>query len=113
MDRDAGRCNVANNRRGCISAFIEARLDCSDSDFSPLTALAATVRGTRNANGSKAFTRPGMQWSGYSTRSGAMKNELFPDRWYGLKLTVFPDAKPQLELNHDPDCSVDPQWFRT
>jgi hypothetical protein len=33
-----------------------------------------------------------------------IKDEVFPEKWYGFKLTIFPDSKHKTEFNHDPDC---------
>jgi hypothetical protein len=45
---------------------------------------------------------------------GTIKNEVFPDKWYGLKITIYRGGKYQYELNHDPECYVnDPQWYYT
>jgi hypothetical protein len=45
--------------------------------------------------------------------------ELWPTRpsfekmWYGLKVTVFPDGKYNVEFNYDPECSCDPKFFES
>lgn len=39
------------------------------------------------------------------------KDKLFPQKWYGLKLTVFPDGKCETEFNYDADCINDPDFF--
>ena len=44
---------------------------------------------------------------------GAIKNKVFPERWYGLKLTVLAKGEGQLELNPDPNCYVEPGWYKT
>ena len=32
--------------------------------------------------------------------------------WWGLRVTVSPDGPPALELDPDPNCAVDPIWFK-
>ncbi len=33
--------------------------------------------------------------------------------WYGLKVCVTPNCEITTELNHDPNCVIDPTWFHT
>lgn len=33
--------------------------------------------------------------------------------WYGLKVTVSPDGMITTDLNNDPNCVVDPTWFKS
>ena len=42
-----------------------------------------------------------------------MKDKVFPDKWYGLVMTLHPDGKCQLDYNYDPNCSDDPSFFDT
>jgi hypothetical protein len=48
---------------------------------------------------------------------GDLFDELWPTRpsfgkmWYGLKVTVFPDGKYNVEFNYDPKCSSDTKFF--
>lgn len=32
-------------------------------------------------------------------------------RWYGFKVTVYPDGKSEVEYNQDPKCSKDPEFL--
>jgi hypothetical protein len=43
----------------------------------------------------------------------AIQVDVFPNRWYGFKLTVTPPKNCQVDLNYDPDCYVDPNWYTT
>src|SRR5262245_18851700 len=36
-----------------------------------------------------------------------MKDELCDPKWYGIKITVFPDGRFETEHNNDPDCAND------
>ena len=41
-----------------------------------------------------------------------IKDAVFPEKkWYGLKLTIFPDGKHKTEFNYEPDCVNDPDFF--
>lgn len=31
--------------------------------------------------------------------------------WYGMKLTVYPNGKHEIEYNHDPNCIDDPNFI--
>ena len=100
----------ANRKQpGWVSGFIEARW-CSDTTgpwrTTKLRALPPTGKQLVGMHTTDEMERLlGQLW--------AMRNVQLPDVWWGLKLTVFPEADPQLELNPDPDCVVDPQWFLT
>jgi len=37
----------------------------------------------------------------------------FDKEWYGLKVTVFPGGKYDVEFNYDPKCSSDPKFFES
>src|SRR5437763_1114466 len=39
------------------------------------------------------------------------RTKVFPEKWYGLKLIVFPDGKCELKLDYSPECSVDPTFY--
>ncbi|QGJ70803.1 Hypothetical protein PBC10988_25010 [Planctomycetales bacterium 10988] len=34
------------------------------------------------------------------------------DHWHGVLLTIYPDGSSQVNLNDDPDCFNDPQFFQ-
>ncbi len=40
-----------------------------------------------------------------------IKDEAFPDKWYGLKFKVFPSGKCEVRFNYDPECALDPTFF--
>ncbi len=40
-----------------------------------------------------------------------MKDALFPEKWFGIKITVFPNGQSTTEYNLDPDCMTDPTFF--
>jgi len=40
-----------------------------------------------------------------------IKDQLFPDRWYGFKLTIFPDGKCETEFNYNANCVNDPDFY--
>src|SRR5208337_2445380 len=42
-----------------------------------------------------------------------LQQKLFPEKWYGLVLTVYPDGKCETEFNYDPKCIGDPKFFET
>jgi hypothetical protein len=42
-----------------------------------------------------------------------LRDTAFPDRWYGLTITVFPDGKSEFEFNYDPDCALDDAFFES
>jgi hypothetical protein len=42
---------------------------------------------------------------------GDMKDKVFPDKWYGMTLTVIPSGKCKVKFDYNPDCSVDPHFF--
>jgi hypothetical protein len=93
---------------GWVSAFVEARW-FSDTDSPSWTSKLRVALSTGKWFGGVETTTAienmlGQLWA---------KKRAFPEAWYGLKLTVYPDAKPQLELNPDPNCVVDPEWFRS
>jgi len=39
------------------------------------------------------------------------KDSIFPEKWYGVKLTVTPEGKWEVALDHDPKCVEDPTFF--
>ena len=39
------------------------------------------------------------------------KDEIFPEKWFGLKITVFPDGNCETQINYDPDCVSDRSFF--
>lgn len=43
----------------------------------------------------------------------ALRKEIATNLWYGLKISVFPDGNTTVEFNHDPNCVVDPLWWRS
>ena len=42
-----------------------------------------------------------------------MRSAAGPEPWWGLQVTVTPDGKPTLQLDQDPNCAVDPMWFKS
>jgi hypothetical protein len=44
---------------------------------------------------------------------GKLRLSLFTPLWYGLKLTVYSDAKPVVTFDENPECCVDPLWFHS
>jgi hypothetical protein len=36
-----------------------------------------------------------------------LRDSAFPDRWYGLTITIFPNGKSEFAFTHDPDCALD------
>jgi hypothetical protein len=42
-----------------------------------------------------------------------LRDTAFPDRWYGLTITVFPDGKSEFEFSYDPDCALDEAFFES
>jgi hypothetical protein len=40
-----------------------------------------------------------------------VKDQIFRDKWYGLKLILSPDGKCQTEFNDDPNCINDPTFY--
>jgi hypothetical protein len=42
-----------------------------------------------------------------------LRDTAFPDRWYGLTITVFRDGKTEFEFNNDPDCALDETFFES
>jgi hypothetical protein len=40
-----------------------------------------------------------------------IRDALFPKKWYGFTLTIFPDGKHNTEFNYDPDCVNDPDFY--
>ena len=41
----------------------------------------------------------------------AAKDKLFPQKWYGLKMTIFPNGKCEVEYNYDPDSINNPTFY--
>jgi hypothetical protein len=41
----------------------------------------------------------------------AMKDVVFDPKWYGIKITIFPNAPFEVAYNHDPNCDNDPTFF--
>jgi hypothetical protein len=41
-----------------------------------------------------------------------LKNKLFPKRWYGLKLTVYPNGSFDTEFNYHRRCSEEVEYFK-
>lgn len=44
---------------------------------------------------------------------GKLRLSVFTPTWYGLKVTVYPDAKPVVTFDESPECCVDPLWFKS
>jgi len=42
-----------------------------------------------------------------------LRDTAFPDRWYGLTITVFPDGKSEFAFSYDPDCALDDAFFES
>jgi hypothetical protein len=42
---------------------------------------------------------------------GSIKDEAFPKRWYGIKVTIHPDRSSQVEYDHNPECVDDPDFL--
>jgi hypothetical protein len=42
-----------------------------------------------------------------------LRDTAFPDRWYGLTITVLPDGKSEFDFNYDPDCALDDAFFES
>ena len=42
-----------------------------------------------------------------------LRDTAFPDRWYGLAITLFPDGKSEFAFNYDPDCALDDAFFES
>ena len=42
---------------------------------------------------------------------GELKGKAFPKPWYGLKISMSPDGRFNLDFDHNPDCVVDPTFF--
>ena len=102
------KLSAKRKQRKWASAFIEARWT-SDSDtpwrLGRLRVVLPNNKRPTGIHSTDAMER-------ILAQIAAMRDELFPDRCYGLKLTIFPDSPPQIDLNKDPDRAVDPQWFR-
>ena len=41
-----------------------------------------------------------------------IKDQAFPDKWYGVRLTVSADGECKVEFNFDPNCARDPAFFK-
>ena len=42
---------------------------------------------------------------------GKIKDNTFPDKWYGLKLTFTPEGKCTSEFDYNSECVTDDQFF--
>ncbi len=40
-----------------------------------------------------------------------IKDKVFPDKWYGIKVVIYPGGKCQTEFNYDSKCVSDPNFF--
>jgi hypothetical protein len=38
-------------------------------------------------------------------------SRLFPQRWYGIRITIYPDKRCEVDYNYDPKCLADPQFI--
>lgn len=43
----------------------------------------------------------------------SMRKEASPAEWYGLKVIVNYDGEVTSEVSDDPDCAVDPKWWKS
>ncbi len=41
----------------------------------------------------------------------ALRDKIFSEKWHGLKLTVHPDGKCELDFNYDSNCASDPHFM--
>lgn len=94
---------------GWSSAFADARWT-SDS-ASPMR--IAKVRVTLDTGKPFGGLRLSPEMAGVIDRLWGMRAALFPEPWWGLKLTVFPDAPLTLHLDRNPECVLDPLWFKS
>lgn len=49
----------------------------------------------------------------FIAKLSSMRKEVTPPAWYGLKVYVTYDWAITTELNADPNCVVDPTWFKS
>ena len=42
-----------------------------------------------------------------------LRDTAFPDRWYGLTITVYPNGKSESAFSYDPDCALDEAFFES
>jgi hypothetical protein len=40
-----------------------------------------------------------------------MRDSSFPDKWYGIKVTIHPDGECKVGFNYDSKCATDPTFF--
>lgn len=39
------------------------------------------------------------------------KDKVYPHKWHGLKLLVYPDGRSEVKFNYDAKCAQDPTFF--
>ncbi|HEY1189882.1 MAG TPA: hypothetical protein VGE74_19690 [Gemmata sp.] len=96
---------------GWESGFIDVRWvgDIPDNVHN----LIAKIRFTR-ANGTKlGSVQIPHEISALYEAIGRLRLSIFTPIWYGLKVTVYPDAKPVVAFDENPECCVDPLWYQS
>jgi hypothetical protein len=89
-----------------ISAYLDARWFCDAEGFTSKLRVVlpdATLFGIQISR--EMETLLDKIWKVRKEDSSAV--------WYGLKVTVTPDGAVSTDLNTDPNCVVDPTWFKS
>lgn len=96
---------------GWESAFIDVRWfgDVPNNVHN----LIAKIRFTRTNSTKLDGVQIPHEISGLFESIGKLRLTAFTPIWYGLKVTVYPNATPVVVFDENPECCVDPLWFKS
>jgi hypothetical protein len=105
------QARTKRKRPGWESGFIDVRWigDIPDNVHN----LIAKIRFTRTGSAKLDSVQIPYEISDLFESTGKLRLSVFTPLWYGLKVTVYPDAKPVVAFDESPECCVDPLWYKS
>ncbi len=88
------------------SAFIDVRW------FADAEGWSAKIRAAL-PNNTRRGLRINRDMNNIVIKISTLRKEDPSVEWYGLKVCVTPNGEVTTELNNDPNCVIDPTWFKS
>lgn len=102
----AGEATTQPNAQLWVSAYVDVRWFVGTNDWSAKYRIVLP-------GGQLHGSHPTKEMKYLFEEIWGVRNEDSSTQWYGLKVIVTPDGKITTELDTNPDCVVDPLWFKS
>jgi len=89
-----------------ISTFLDARWYADAEGWTAICRIVLPNGGRRSLRTSDAV-------DGIIMSLSELRKQISTNLWYGLKLSVTPDGNATVEFNDDPNCVIEPMWWRS